>query len=65
MRRGINILTDEEFARALFKVISLSAKEVDKEIEKMPHGAERLEAWLPAMGKELKKRGLEIRNGQE
>jgi len=31
-----------------------------KELETMPRGMPRLEAWLGAMGEELSKKGIEI-----
>ena len=37
-----------------------AAERAHKEIESMPKGRERLEAWLSAMGRELSKEGIEI-----
>ena len=37
-----------------------AAGRAHKEIEGMPEGTERLEAWLSAMGRELSKEGIEV-----
>ncbi len=37
-----------------------AAERAHKEIESMPKGTERLEAWLSAMGRELSSEGIEV-----
>jgi len=43
-----------------YTTFAAAAERAHKEIESMPKGTERLEAWLSAMGRELSKEGIEV-----
>jgi len=43
-----------------YTTFAAAAERAHKAIESMPKGAERLEVWLSAMGRELAKEGIEV-----